>query len=90
MMTIKTTDCHTILFKELKPGDIFSFVYAPDTIYIKTARDFLLDFECEECGEEHSVDFDDFCVALETGNFFEGNPFEKVMPYRKAELLLER
>ena len=90
MITIKMADYTTILFKELKPGDIFSFVYAPDTIYIKTARNFPLNFECEECNEETTVDLDDFCVALETGNFFEGNPFEKVIPYRKAELSLER
>ena len=90
MMTIKKTDYHTILFKDLKPGDIFSFFNAPHTIYIKTARDFLLDCVCESCEDTNSVDLDDFCVALETGNFFEGNPFEEVVPYRKAELSLER
>ena len=70
MMTIKTTDCHPILFKELKPGNIFYFFNDPHTIYIKTD--------------------DNFCVALETGNLFKGNPFGEVIPYRKAELSLER
>ena len=70
MITIKQTDYYPILFKELKPGDIFYFFKDPHTIYIKTD--------------------DNFCVTLETGNLFKGNPFEEVVLYRKAELSLER
>lgn len=78
------------LFKELKTGDIFSFVSAPDRIYIKTTTDFFLDYECKGCNETDSIDLGNFCVNLKSGNLFEGNPFEKVLLYEKAELILER
>ena len=90
MMTIKMADYPTTLFDELKAGDIFSFISNPDRIYIKTSKDFPVNLRCEECNEETTVDLDNFCVALKTGIFFEGDPFEEVVLYRKAELSLER
>ena len=87
MMTIKTTDCHPILLRKLKAGDIFSFVSAPDIVYIKTAYH-STDYECKECREDNSINLENYCVALETGAFYKANPYEKVFFYKKAELTL--
>ena len=89
MMTIKTEECLT-LFSELKAGDIFSFVVAPDIVYIKTNNNYFLDIECEDCGEETSINLDDYCVELATGALCEGNSYDKVFLYKKAELTLSR
>ena len=89
MMTIKTEECHT-LFSELKTGDIFSFTAAPDLIYIKTLKSYSIDYECEECNEEGSIDMGDYCVELTTGTFYEANSYERVVIYKKAELTLSR
>lgn len=87
MMMVRVEDC-PILFEDLKAGDIFSFVSAPGIIYIKTNNNYFLDIECEECNEETSINFDDYCVELETGAFYIACSTEKVFLYKKAELIL--
>lgn len=89
MMTIKTEECPT-LFSELKAGDVFSFTSAPDIIYVKTSRSFSIDYECEECNEDGSIDMRDFCVELTTGAFYEASSYEHVILYKNAELVLSR
>lgn len=89
MMTIKTEDRPT-LFSELKAGDVFVFIAAPDCPYIKTIKNYSIEEECRECGEEVAVDMEDFCVELETGAFCKANSWEKVILYKNAELVLSR
>lgn len=89
MITIKTEECPT-LFSELKAGDVFSFTIAPDLVYIKTHKSFSIDYECEECHEDGSIEMEDFCVELTTGAFYEANSWEKVILYKNAELVLSR
>ena len=89
MMTIKTEEC-PILFKELKAGDVFSFISDPCVVYIKTNNNYFLDIECDDCGEETSINLDDYCVELATGAFYVADSYEKVILYKKAELVLSR
>ena len=87
MMTIKVEEC-TTLFNELKAGDVFSFVTAPGVVYVKTDKNYSIDFECEECNESSSIDMKNFCIELSTGAFYEATSYEKVIIYKKAELTL--
>lgn len=89
MMTIKTEEC-PILFDELKAGDVFSFTTAPDIVYIKTDKKYCIDFECEECTGENSIDVEALCVELATGAFCEGCAWDKVILYKNVELTLSR
>lgn len=89
MMTFKVEECPT-LFSELKAGDIFFFTSAPGIIYVKTNRSYSIDCECRECGDDISINMGDFCVELATGAFYEANSYEKVVLYKKAELVLSR
>lgn len=89
MMTVRVEDC-PILFEDLKAGDIFSFVSNPDIVYIKTNKNYYIDYECKECNEESSITMEDFCVELATGAFYKAKSYERVILYRKAELVLSR
>lgn len=87
MMTIKVEN-PTMIFSELKAGDIFVFTTAPECPYIKTVKNYSIDVECEECNEENSIDMGAFCVELTTGAFYEACAWNKVILYKSAELVL--
>lgn len=87
MMMVRVEDC-PILFQDLKAGDIFSFVSTPGKVYLKTDKNYSVDYECEECNEENFIDLGNLCVELETGAFYIACFTEKVILYKKAELVL--
>ena len=90
MTTIRVEE-RPVLFKDLKAGDIFSFSIAPDIVYVKTDKNYSIDYECEECNEEGSIDMGDFFVELTTGAFCKARSnCERVIIYKKVELILSR
>lgn len=86
-MVIKNTNCSTE-FENLKAGDIFSFVNAPDGYFIKTDKDYSVGSDCNNCYEDVSFDLENYCVNLETGKFYEADGWEKVIVYKNTELTL--
>lgn len=87
MMMVRVEDC-PILFQNLKAGDVFSFVVAPNKVYLKTDKNYSVDYVCEECDGDNSIALSNLCVDLETGAFYNACFTEKVFLYRTAELIL--